>query len=257
MRVQKSRNETTSVGGGSPSSRKAVVEEAVATTAAVELDARAQRLVERTVAHINRLVGAAGGSYEEIADHLFEEIFDGDELRALGPAGETPAAFQALLKKAETDVHLSATQLKKAARIGALNRHLASTGWKELSWSLKVELLPLLGADRDVGKLDAGVRQARKKGIGVRALREWVAARRAGEVGDADGETIAGPTLATGRAAIRKAAAFGKASDRRQWIDRVRGLPEAHRQRQLVELRAAARHLQKLAEELESALAGD
>ena len=220
---------------------------------AAELDARTRRLVDAAEKHINGLMAEAGSKYDALSDYVIDEVFEGDMLAALTPGRSASPAFAELLRRSETSLHIPRSKLTKAARIGALNRHLSGTPWKGLNWSVKQELLPLVGADGDLSALKEGTRVA-SKGLGMRAVRDWVAAKAAGGASVTDGqeETLT-PTIAATRKALEVGNRLSKAADRRRWLDRAEKLPEAERDDLLASLRSASKQFSKLLADFESA----
>ncbi len=218
------------------------------------IDTHTRQLVESAEKHINALVREAGSKYEEVSDYIVEKVFAGDTLSALTPSRSAPVAFMELLRRCDDTLNLARPKVLQATRIGALNRHLTGTPWKGLSWSIKQELLPLVGPDGDLAALKEGARVA-SKGIGVRAVREWVAKKAAGEEsGVEDPAEATSPTLASSRKVFEVAARFAKAPDRRRWLDRAERLPAAERDALLTSLRSATKQLAKLLADFESAL---
>ena len=220
----------------------------------LELDAHTRRLVEKSIVRVNGLVAEAGGKYDDVADHLFETYYDGDVQRALTPAKDAPAGIAALAREAEGALAMSKTRLFQAVRIGALNRRLAKTVWKTLGWSMKMELLPLLGTELAYDRLSAGAVHASKTKATIREVREYVAGQLAdGTEGDEADQSQGGPGFPAGRKALAVTAALGKAADRRNWVNRYLKLPEDQQAAHLNEVRASARNLEKYAQELASA----
>jgi hypothetical protein len=219
-----------------------------------ELDAHTKRLVEKSIVRVNGLLAEAGGKHDDVADHLFETYYDGDVQRALTPVKDAPAGIAALAREAEGALAMSKTRLFQAVRIGALNRRLAKTVWKGLGWSMKMELLPLLGTELAYDRLSAGAVHASKTKATIREVREYVAAQLADGADSAEEtELRTGPGFPAGRKALAVTAALGKAADRRKWVDRYLKLPEDEQAAHLNEVRASARNLEKYAQELASA----
>lgn len=223
--------------------------------AAPELDARTRRLVEKSIARVNGLVAEAGGRYDAIGDHLFETYYDGDVQRALTPSKDTPVGIAVLAREAEGALNLSRTMLFHAVRVGALNRRLARTAWTGLGWTVKTELLPLLGAELSYERLSAGAVHASKTKATIREARAYVAQQlaAAAEEGTAE-QPRTGPGFPAGRKALAVTAAMGKAADRRRWVDRYLQLPEAEQVELRTAVKASLRNLEKLAFEFAAAV---
>jgi hypothetical protein len=248
-------NGTTDVSAGSGKSGITGNDVRTALKAVQELDSRTRAQVEKLVARINGLTDDADSRYERIAQELFETVYAGDVVRALSPRGEQPLMFVALVRCVDDTLHLSRTQLSACVRVGALNHRLAKTGWSTLGWSVKLELLKLLGTELDFDALAGGVRWVEKHGPSVRALREWIAIRTTGAEGETEGAPKV-PTFSTSAKVAAIGLALGKASARSRWVDGYRKLtPEA--QSTLVgDLRGALRNFEKLVSELEKARGG-
>jgi len=221
------------------------------TTPEPELDAKARRLADQAEQRLNGLAKEAGSKYEQVADYLVETVFDGDTLTALQPGRASPPAFRELLRRADVTLQFSADMLVKAAKVGALNRHLAEGDWRTLGWSVKVALLPLVSGG-ELGPLREGLRWVVRHQAGVRATREWVYRRTGAESDDA--RTGPAPTMAASRKAFALGQMLGKAADRRRWLDLAEELPDEERAELLASLRAATRHFEKLLAEFEAAL---
>jgi len=219
------------------------------------LDARTARLVAKSIVKVNGLAADAGGKYEEIADHLFETYYEGDVQRAITPAKDTPAGIAALARETEASLHLSRTMLFHAVRIGALNRRLAKTAWRGLGFTVKIELLPLLGADLSYERLSRGAVHASKTKATIREARIYVAQQL--ELAAAEGEAAQrrkGPGFPAGRKALALTAAMGKATDRRRWVDRYVLLPSDEQEELMNAVKASLRNLEKLAAEFAAAV---
>ena len=145
-------------------------------TAFPDLSQVQQRAVERLRDNLNRLYGGATQRLEELANTAFRELFDGDVDEGLSPHKSSSARYQALLGMCGDSLHIDKGLLSRAIRIGALNTHFADRPWARLPWSIKIELLPLLGADGDIKRLSSGIATASKVSATVRSVREWVAA---------------------------------------------------------------------------------
>jgi hypothetical protein len=221
--------------------------------AAEPLDALTKQLVDSAEKHINGLIREAGSKYEDISDYIVDKVFVGDTLSALTPGKSSPVAFTELLRRCDDTLDLPRPKVLQATRIGALNRHLAGTPWKGLSWSVKQELLPLVGADGNLTALKDGSKFA-SKGLGMRAVRDWVASKLAGNAAETEPAETTAPTIASSRKAFEVANRFAKAPDRRRWLDRAEKLPEDERDALLTSLRSATKQLAKLLSDFESAL---
>ncbi|MFM2151877.1 MAG: hypothetical protein RL199_312 [Pseudomonadota bacterium] len=223
--------------------------------AAPTLDAQTRRQVEKTIARVNGLVTDAGGRYDDVADHLFETYYDGDVQRALTPAKDTPAGIAALAREADGALMLGRTLLFHAVRIGALNRRLTRTAWTGLGWSMKAELLPLLGSELSYERLSAGAVHASKTKATIREVRDYVALQLVDGSEEGEEKTAAkGPGLPAGRRALAVTAALGKAADRRRWVSGFLKMSADDRGAFLTDVKASARNLEKLAQELASAV---
>jgi hypothetical protein len=220
------------------------------------LDAQTRRVVERSIARLNGLVAEAGERNEAIADHVFETFYDGDVQKALNPNKDAPAAFTALLGEADGALHLGRTQLFYAVRVGALNRRLTKTAWSGLGWTVKTELLRALGPDQSIDRVAEGAVFAAKQKTTVREVRAWVDEQLSESTSADEGDEpkSAGPTFLSARKAVELAATMGRADIRRGWVSRVLKLQGDDRVSVRAAVKAAARNLEKLAQELDTAM---
>jgi hypothetical protein len=216
------------------------------------LDAATQRLVERLVGKINGLVEEAEGRYDKIADLVFAEAYGSAFDAALDPARAPPPTVMALLDLAGGELKLSRTQLFHAARVGALNRKLDGRGWSELSWSFKVELLPLLGEGGDLDRLKVGVKEAQRPDATARSIRRWVETTTVGRT-VLKGQTTKA-TFPAGAKAIRTGLGLSTVAARQPLVGRFLKMTDDERTTMLSQLRAAIRNYEKLAEEFDRAL---
>ncbi len=240
---------------GSKKHEEAPTEADAKTPQVPELDPHTRRLVEKSIVRVNGLLSEVGGKYDAVADHLFETYYDGDVQRALSPTKDAPAGISALAREAEGALAMNRTALFHAVRIGALNRRFAKTVWRGLGWAVKTELLPLLGTDLNYERLSAGAAHASKTKASTRDVREWVARQLEADAAGDEGEgPRAGPTFLAGRKALAVTSAMGKAADRRRWVDRYLKLQDDERGDFLTAVRASARILEKLAQELAAAV---
>ena len=220
------------------------------------LDAQTRRLVDKVIVKVNGLMAEAGERYDAIADHVFETFYDGDVQKALNPNKDAPAGFKALVEEADGALHLGRTQLFHAVRVGALNRRFAKTAWSGLVWSLKTELLRALGTDQSMDRVTAGVTFAAKQRASIREVRVWIDEQLATVTApdERDDSQATGPTFLAGRKALEVGAAIGKSADRRRWVDRFLKLPDDEQSAYRSAVKAAARNLEKLSQELDAAL---
>jgi hypothetical protein len=222
--------------------------EPVADRSPETLDPRAARQVDDLEAFINRHVADIGHRWESIADRSFGTLFDGDVAAALAGRRFATPKYDALASRAGTTLTIDRTALSRAIRIGAVNHRLARSDWSPLAWAVKVELLPLLGAGQDFDRLQAGVAVARKAGITVREVRDWVSAQRT-EAGEQEPKLPKMTPLKAGKA-FEFTAALRKAAQRRELADKVRDLEDDSRKAFLAALADALRNLAKLQQEL-------
>jgi hypothetical protein len=220
---------------------------------ALELDGRTRREVDRTIAAVNALVSAAAQQHDRVADIVFEACWGANYVGAL-EAGSSPTKVYAALHASAGDaLELSRPQLRRAVRIGALNRRLAGGPWAGLSFSVKQELLPLVAGGRDLQLVEAGAKFAAKPGVSSRAVRAWVA-KKLGAPGDGPAEEAV-PTFASWRKAVEVGAALGRSVDRQAYVTRIVQLPDDERDTCIARLKATGRNFEKLLQALEAALA--
>jgi len=214
-----------------------------------ELSPAQQRAVERLRDNLNRLYGGATQRLEELANTAFRELFDGDVDEGLSPHKSNSARYQALLAMCGDSLHLDRGLLSRAVRIGALNSHFADRPWTRLPWSIKVELLPLLGADGDLKRLSSGITNASRASATVRSVREWVAANL-----PTDEKSPTGRPRALSLAATSKMFASGRqlklVSARRLLVLRLRRLGKSAVDQTRTEIDVTIKSLTQLREEL-------
>ncbi len=227
-------------------------EEVETETEAEALDPRAQREFEKLITKINSLVAEMGTRLDTIANLVFTYCFGKDAGSALDPNTTASRPLLSMLNAAGGELHLDAPTLRKYLRIGALNHKLSDGKWSELPPSIKLELLPLLGADLNYERLEAGVRYAIKEEVTVRQLRAWVANRLETSASEEPGMKPRPPSFVAGNNAVEVGVRFARVADRRRWLDKLARLPKEDRQQHLVRVKAAARNFEKLAQELEA-----
>ena len=215
--------------------------------------ARVERQVNDSVNEINRLMREIGGRLEEVGRHLFESYFDANAEQALAPTSNPPAGFMVLMQRSGSTLHCTRSQLVVALRVAALNTKLKNTKWVDLTWSARVELLPLLGSSMDFEALSAGVRYASQHRSSMRQVREWVANKLEG-MSENNGPTpIQTPTVAASEKAVAHYNALAKSADRRKLIGRLLNLPEERQVAMLADMKSGLRNLEKLTQEFELA----
>jgi hypothetical protein len=227
---------------------RAVKPPAAADATGGELDVRATRQVDDLETYINRNVSEVGHRWEAIADRSFDALFDGDVSAALAGRRFATPKYDALAARAGTTLTIDQPALSRAVRIGAVNHRLARTRWASLPWSLKVELMPLLGAEQDFGRIGQGVEVARKEGVTVRELRQWVADHRTEDEKRAPQTPKLTPLKAA--KAFAATAALRKADGRRALAAKVHELDADGHKAFLAALADALRNLSKLQQEL-------
>jgi len=133
-----------------------------------------QKALESLRDDVNRLQRAATQRFDEIADKLFVGLFGGQIAPALSPHRDATAGYRAMAEMCEDSLLMDRSQLSRCVRIGALNAHFGDGGWKGLPWSIRAELLPLLGQEADLKRLASGIKAALKPGATARTVRQWV-----------------------------------------------------------------------------------
>ncbi len=216
--------------------------------AAQTLTPARRRELEALRVEVNALVKDSDRQYDRVADRLFTVLYDGVTEAALDPNRNATSDYRAMAEMTGDTLRIDRNTLSRAVRIGALNAHLRSGPWHRLDWSMKIELLPLLGLDVNLGRLEKGAAQAVKAGATTRTLRAWVAEQvPASEkgVGRPDGLSAAAAAkfLDIGRR-LRKVAT------RRLFADRLRRLEKGAFTAAVGDLEATIRSLTLLREEL-------
>jgi hypothetical protein len=214
----------------------------------VKLDQRSVRQVDDLEGFINRLVAEVGHRWEAIADRTFDTLFDGDVSAALAGRQMATPKYEALASRAGVSLDIGQSELSRAVRIGAINHRLPRSDWSKLSWSVKVELLPLLGAEQDFALLEKGVKAATSGPFGQREARQWVADQRT-EPGDEAPRTPKLTPVKAGKV-FEFTAALRKVAGRRELSDKVRALDEEAHKAFMAALADALRNLGKLQQEL-------
>ncbi|MFM2153666.1 MAG: hypothetical protein RL199_2101 [Pseudomonadota bacterium] len=211
-----------------------------------------RKIADETVEFINKAMRESGRSMEKVGAHLFETLLDADvEAALVASKGQLPK-YVAVAERAGESLLVDRSTLSRLVRVGAVTHALGNDRWVALPWTMKVELLPLLGAGMSFDVLLEGVDFAGRKGVGTRALREWVASRKAGAPAEGEAETKGPrPTLARTRRLLEFAPMLQKVADRRIVAEGVSKLSEKERAAFASGLRATIRHLTKLAEEME------
>ena len=212
------------------------------------MDARSLRQIDDLETFINRQVDEVGHRWEAIADRSFDTLFDGDVAAALTGGQVATPKYAAFASRAGTSLRIERTTLSRAVRVGAINQRLTRSDWSALPWALKVELLPLLGAEQDFTALQKGITVAKKEGVTVREVRQWVAEQRT----TAGGDEAKAPKLTPLKAGkvFEFTAALRRIDGRRQLADKVRALEDDAHKAFLTALADALRNLGKLQQEL-------
>ncbi len=219
--------------------------------------ARLDKQVDDSVNEINRLMREIGGRLEEVGLHVFEVYFNMDVERALSTQRQPSAGFSALLQRTGNTLNATRSQLVVSLRVAALNTRLKNTRWVDLTWSVRVELLPLLGSSLDFDALTAGVRYASQHRASVRQVREWVANKLQGATGREALTPVTTPTVTASEKAVSHYNALSRSVDRRRLINRFMNLPEDRRLSMLSNMKSGLRNLEKLTQEFEQAMSSD
>ena len=205
------------------------------------------KLTDATIDFVNRELREAGLRHDAIADRLFVELFNGDVMDALDPEKNASQRYRAVQERAGKSLLMDAPALSRHVRIGALNQGLREPAWQNLPFSTKVELLPLLGAELDTGRLRKGIAVANRLNVGVRALREWV--RENGPETPRTGRPR-GLAFSTGSKVMSTGVKLGDAEARKRFVAQVRRL-DAEKQRAFVsDLEETIANLRRLQKEL-------
>jgi len=161
-------------------------------------------LVDTSVDLLNRFTGDADRAHEGAADHLFRTLLDNDALLAFAHESKQPGLFLLVRRRAGASLDIEGTDLDLHVRIGALNHIVREDGWQKLRWSKKCALVPLVQEPGDLRLLRAGIRQAVRLNVGVRALKSWVR-QQLKELDTLEPAAQSGPTVATGRRIVKAA----------------------------------------------------
>ena len=197
---------------------------------------------------VNKLVKESEGRQDAIATKLFTGLTDGRPESVLGPDASPSLAYSAMAEMCGESLRINRAMLSRAVRIGALNAHYRSGPWHQLDWAAKVELLPLLGSDMNVRRLDSGITAAIKPETSTRDIRQWVAEHLP------KGEKADGRPKAISAAAAARIFETGRrlklVSARRMLAERLRRYEPAAFNAAVSDLKATIKHLPLLQEEL-------
>ena len=224
------------------------LETASATEDDTSLSPAQQRKVESLCDEANKIVRENGGRLETLASSLYAGLCNGHSDGLFGGLGASTPAFRFMATLCGTRLLMTRPLLSRCVRIGFLTGKFKTGGWTRLSWSMKLELLPLVKPDGDLTTLTEGIKEAQKSSASVRSIREWVAAKL--------GETTTGPdeknTVSTATATRLFAAGrrLRTVATRRRLAERLGKLDNAAYSALMSDLDATLKHLQQLREEL-------
>jgi len=196
----------------------------------------------------NRADARAGLEQEGIADELFRSMFANQTGLVLRPTLRATRLYTELRARAGRGLDLDETELARSVRVGALNQHIADLRWRELRWSKKLGLLPLLASKDGLKTFRRGIAFANRPTSGRLAIRAWVQKvipQLAGSTGRPRGPTYEGTsTLA------EKGSLLADETKRRRVVEKSRRAPAPERREFVRRLRRTLEGIQRLLAEL-------
>ena len=214
------------------------------------LDPAVERSLDALEGYINRAMTEVGRQNETVADRAFTVLYEGDVAAALAVRLGNAPKYDALARRSGRTLLMDTGTLSRVVRIGALNHRLGEGKWSDLTWALKVELLPLLGAEQDFDRLGRGIAFASKPAVGRDDVRDWVAAQRRAEVVDADEEERQAPMPLKARKMFDIGTLLQRVAERRDLAARVRRMNAGDRREWMAALERTLKSLGRLHEEL-------
>lgn len=203
------------------------------------------RWLDETIDAVNRLLVEAGGKHDAIADALFRGPFLNSARLALDPAAPLPPGVPELLERAGKSLALMPNEVRRYAKIGALNHHIREGTWRNLPFYMKKELVRLVDDAVDLDDFETGVLLANKANVGVEAVRAFVADRRperADGIGKPRGLTPKGVVQLTARVA-----ALDDDEARERLVERLADMEDGPARDRLIEdIDAASKNLAKV-----------
>lgn len=210
--------------------------------------------IEKAIAAINELLANSEKSLDDVADRLFSTAWGADFNAALAPDIKQSRSMLDLLDAADDgSLKLDASSVRKAVRVGAINKRLTGTLWSGLSFTAKVTLLPLLADSQDFMALQEGARFAAHSGTSTRLLRDWVAQRSGGATHSP--KVARAPTAMANAKALEVGGLLSADAQRDAWVSRFMQLSAAERRQQLEQVKVAALNFDALAKCLDLAMA--
>jgi hypothetical protein len=213
-----------------------------------------QAELDQVIERVNTLLEKSDSCQDEVANLLFEAAWEGDIHAALGNGVKPTIAYTYLLDSAVGGaLKMDPSRVRRAVRVGALNRKLDGSPWSGLGFTMKAELLPLQSDASNFHPLLEGARHAVQAGASTRAMRDWVAQRVGGAAHAPKSPAV--PSAAASAKILDVGALLGAGSQRDLWVTRVIGMPPAERQHHLAQVKAAAQNFDALAKSIEATLA--
>jgi hypothetical protein len=215
---------------------------------AIELTPAERRRIEALRDRVNGLAKHAGEANEEASDLLFSELYGDDVRAALDTRNAATPAYRVLQSMAGDTLVLDRTALSRSLRIGALNAHFRVGAWRKLGWTAKITVLPLLGIDVNLRRLELGIAQAVKLGGRTAPLRAWMAEQVPAEQ-KAAGRPVS-MTLPALERLLESGGRLRTVASRRLVADKLRRQGAGAVKERLVSIARTIEALQQLREEL-------
>jgi len=204
-------------------------------------------VVDRIVDGTNERIVKSDQEREGAAGDLFRDAFRDDPGLVLDAAPST-RVWKALQSRAGKSLRLLPWELDDYARAAALTQRLHDNRWTNLGWSGKLALLSLTRLDDGMKSFYRGLAYATLPSTSAAALRKWVGKElpKGDGGGRPEGLSYRGrKQLTAGGLRLSDAAA------RARFAREFRAAPKNGRSLFLKELRAVARNLALLLEELQ------
>jgi len=206
------------------------------------------RWLDDVVDGVNRLMVESGNKLDTAADSLFKGPYLNSVRLALDPDAPLPPGVPELLARGGKSLTLSSYEVRRFAKIGALNHHVREGAWRHLPFHLKLDLVRLVqGIDEPESFLlfAEGVAHANKANVGPDGLHRFVNERVPEGV-----DTAGRPRGLTPKGAFSitaRVAEFEDDASIQRFIDRVANMEDdADRDRLVRELESASKNFAKV-----------
>lgn len=206
--------------------------------------------VDHVVDQVNSAVRQAGLSHEAAADLLFRKLCRNDVKLGLDPDGSRTDEYLRVRDREGKSLRLTKGDLSKYVRIGAMNQLRRDSTWRNLDFSFKLELMPLLDLKDERAAFNAGVKFAAGPNASEAHIRRWVqhaTPRAPGSVGRPRGESV---TLPRAARFTDTGVMLGDEAQREKFLARLRAAPARHQRAIVKNLRETHENLGRLLAQL-------